>query len=353
MIKSLSIRNLQSHKDSYLEFAAPGVNVIVGKSRGGKTALLRAIRKALENRPIIGIERWVHGQDPKGTISITLETTDDHVITWEGPNPQQYIVDGETLAGFGQSVPPQVSEALNLGEINIQSQHDRPYLLFDSPGEVARTLNRVVNLDIIDTALANVAALARQNVQDIRVRETRLGELRELEAGFPDLGAAEEFISDLEDQEREIKEKQAKAGTLRVIQDRLAGLKSRLAQCRVPDGVEVKVNTMAGKQADLGRKQYTLVMLQEIQQSLTGFRNRAKTLAPVLGQEDKVIGLLGKQAQIQAKRKQLTRIRGLNESIQRERQGLLSKTAIIGQEEQELEKIMPPECPLCGQEARK
>jgi len=353
MIKSLTIRNFQSHKDTKLEFVAPGVNVIVGKSRSGKTAILRSIRKILENRPITGVERWVHGQDPKSVISITLETTDDHAVTWQGPNPQKYIVDGETLAGFGQSVPLQVSEALNLSEINIQSQHDRPYLLFDSPGEVARTLNRVVNLDIIDTALANVTALARRNNQDIRAREIRLRELQELEDGFPDLEAAEEFISDLEQQEQEIGQKQNKIYGLRSIQDRLSGLRNRLTKCRVPDGAEDRVNAMADKQTDLERKQYTLVMLQRIQQNLSGFQERSKALAVVLGYEGTVSRLLGKQTQIQAKRKSLTRIRGLNESIQREKQGLLSKMAIIRQEEQELKKIMPPECPLCGQEVKK
>jgi hypothetical protein len=314
--------------------------------------LLRAIRKVLENRPITGIERWVHGQDPKGTISITLETTDDHVVTWEGPNPQRYIIDDEVLAGFGQSVPPQVTEALNLGEINIQSQHDRPYLLFDSPGEVARTLNRVVNLDVIDTALANVAALGRQNSQDMRVREARLGELRELEAGFPDLEAAEEFIADLEKMEQEIKNKQAKAEVLRAIQGQLTILKTNLSQWQLPDGVDSAVNLLTVCQAELEHKQYTLVMLQRIQQNLAGLRERAKTLAMTMGQESEVAGLLGKQAQIQAKCKLLVRIRGLNDAIMKGRQDRIGKLAIISQKEVELKSIMPPECPLCGQEVR-
>lgn len=352
MIKSLSLRSFQSHKDTHLEFAAPGVNVIVGKSRGGKTSLLRAIRKVLENRPITGIERWVHGQDPKGTISIALETTDGHTVTWEGPNPQRYIIDGEVLAGFGQSIPPQVTEALNLGEINIQSQHDRPYLLFDSPGEVARTLNRVVNLEVIDTALANVAALGRQNAQDMRVREARLGELRELEAGFPDLEAAEEFISDLEKQERDIGEKRTKAGALRIIQDRLTNLRAGLAQWQLPDGIDGAVNLLISCQAELERKRYTLAMLHKIQQNLSRLREQAKALAPALGQESMVTGLLGKQVQVQAKRKLLVRIRGLNDAIMKGRQDRIGKLTIISQKEAELKSIMPPECPLCGQEIK-
>ena len=347
MLRSLTIKNFQSHKLTNLDFS-PRVNVIIGKSRAGKTSLLRAIRKILENRPITGIERWVHGQDPKGTISIALETTDNHNVIWEGPNPQRYIVDGEALTGFGQSVPSRVSEILNLGEINIQSQHDRPYLLFDSPGEVARTLNRVVNLDVIDTALSNAAALQRQNTQDMRTREVRLGELRELEAGFPDLESAEEFIADLEQQKQEIIEKRAKTVALRSIQSRLTVLRAGLVQWKLPDGIDDAINVLFTCQAELERKHYTLITLQRIQQNLSGLRAQAKTLAPAMEQKDKVAALIAKQGQLQAKNKQLTRLRGLNTSILKERQNLLQKSAIIKKEELEYGLLWPNKCPLCG-----
>src|SRR5665647_764854 len=51
MIKSLEIHNVQSHKDTFLEFD-PGVNVIIGSSDSGKTAILRAIKKVVFNRPL-------------------------------------------------------------------------------------------------------------------------------------------------------------------------------------------------------------------------------------------------------------------------------------------------------------
>jgi len=50
MIKYLQIQNFQSHKDSLLEFD-PGVNVIVGSSDSGKTAVIRALRWLVWNRP--------------------------------------------------------------------------------------------------------------------------------------------------------------------------------------------------------------------------------------------------------------------------------------------------------------
>ena len=50
MIQSVHIQNFQSHKNSTLEFS-PGVNIIVGTSDSGKTAIIRALRWVVWNRP--------------------------------------------------------------------------------------------------------------------------------------------------------------------------------------------------------------------------------------------------------------------------------------------------------------
>ena len=51
MIKSIQIKNIQSHKDTSLEFS-PGINAIVGSSNNGKSAVLRALYWARYNRPL-------------------------------------------------------------------------------------------------------------------------------------------------------------------------------------------------------------------------------------------------------------------------------------------------------------
>jgi len=68
MIKTLSIQNYQSHKDSTLEFD-PGVNVIVGSTDSGKTAIIRALRWLIWNRPNGDSFRSTWGGDTKVTES--------------------------------------------------------------------------------------------------------------------------------------------------------------------------------------------------------------------------------------------------------------------------------------------
>ena len=50
MIKNLHIKNFQSHEDTFLEFH-PSVNIIIGSSDSVKTAIIRALRKVVWNRP--------------------------------------------------------------------------------------------------------------------------------------------------------------------------------------------------------------------------------------------------------------------------------------------------------------
>lgn len=346
MLQYIHLKNLQIHKDTILELS-PGVNVIIGKSRSGKTAILRAIRKVLENRPVQGIERWIHKHDPKDIIEIEIGTTDDHVVSWSGPKDQKYVVNGEELKGFGQSVPPQVAEVLNIGDINMADQHDRPFLLFDSPGEVARTLNRVVHLDDIDTALANISSLKRQNDQEARVQEARLLELREREAEFPDLEGVEEYVAMLEGWERDLVEKSAKAKALKSIQEMLTGLRARLRAVRLPEGVGNRVDSLLAKQGKLDQKKYTMELLRGRQRELASLRARLAMLKPALAQDGWVGELLTKNAQLQAKRGHIRRLKALGQQISGLRLGLESNQTIIRSGEIELRELLPPECIEC------
>jgi exonuclease SbcC len=50
MIDSLSIQNFQSHEKTELEFDE-GINIIIGQSDSGKSAILRALNWVVNNKP--------------------------------------------------------------------------------------------------------------------------------------------------------------------------------------------------------------------------------------------------------------------------------------------------------------
>jgi len=162
MLKSISLQNFQSHKDTELQFS-PGVNVIIGASDSGKSAILRAMLWAIFNRPSGESFRSYWGGDTAVDITLEKET-----ISRKKGKENLYVISSSSLEkpvefkAFGQSIPDEISGLFNISDINVQRQMDAPFLLSSTPGEVGRILNQAVKLDIIDTAQKNISATLRQ-----------------------------------------------------------------------------------------------------------------------------------------------------------------------------------------------
>jgi exonuclease SbcC len=159
MLDVVEISNYQSHETSRFEFC-PGINVIVGPSDNGKSAVLRAICWAIENKPdgVGFVSHW--NLTDKGVLKsptvVSLLFERGIITRRRGKDVNQYEIDGRVLDTVGRDVPPDVASALNMTEVNIQRQLDAHFLLSDSAGEVARILNRTIRLDDIDKLLALV-----------------------------------------------------------------------------------------------------------------------------------------------------------------------------------------------------
>jgi len=160
MIKSLSIQNFQSHKDTTLELDK-GVNVVVGQSDSGKTAVLRALKWLATNRPSGDAFRSRWG----GDTGMRVELKEGTVITRQRDkrNNTYGIDDTQLFKALGTDVPESVVTMLNLSNLSWQGQMDSPFLLSSSPGEVARALNEVADLEKIDTTLFNANRMIREN----------------------------------------------------------------------------------------------------------------------------------------------------------------------------------------------
>jgi len=155
-------KNFQSHEDSQIDFC-PFVNVILGLSTVGKTAVLRSLRLLTDNRPS-GARYFSNFAGKKGETEISLDLTDGSVkivksiaLKKDGSREVKatryhMVKDGKKFefTGVGESVPDQISELLNLSELNAQRQFDPPFLVNASGGVIARTINRITNLEKVD-----------------------------------------------------------------------------------------------------------------------------------------------------------------------------------------------------------
>lgn len=198
-IKQATVINYQSHKKTVLNFH-PGVNVLVGLTDCGKSAFMRAliwpIRNKNEDRGFRS--KW----GGKCDVEIVFEK-DVTISRVQDKNNAYYLndpankVDNEYKA-FKTDIPEDIVEALNMSEINIQGQFDRPFLLDDSPGDVAKILNKIANLTDIDDSISNIRKLVLANSKDINTTESIIADLQEQEKEFAYLEQMEKDVTALD-----------------------------------------------------------------------------------------------------------------------------------------------------------
>ena len=160
MFKSIKLKNVLSHVNSSLNFH-PGVNMIIGPSDHGKSAIFNAFYKVISNRPS-GDEWRAWGSDVSeieleledGWIKYIKENQAEYRIGPPGAGPRNF----RTFKAFGQSIPEEIQTWLNMDQkINVQRQLERGvpiFLIAESPGDVAKHFNSVAGFDLIDASRA-------------------------------------------------------------------------------------------------------------------------------------------------------------------------------------------------------
>lgn len=192
MIQKIDIKNFRSHKNTELEFVK-GVNCIIGNPDSGKTNIIRAINWVLFNRPL-GFR--MHSDFVDDPTNVTIELSDGKVVSFtKSKSRSVYDCNGEELKAIGSDVPDEVKRILQMSELNIQRQLDKPFLICDSSGEVAKIFNRITRLEKPDKA---VSLLTTDINSDNKKLKILVDQKNDLENRLEDL-------SDVEKMEKEMK----------------------------------------------------------------------------------------------------------------------------------------------------
>jgi DNA repair protein SbcC/Rad50 len=191
MIKKLGIKNFQSHTNSQLEFH-PGVNVIIGESQAGKTAIIRALSWLVKNRPT-----GIRYKNRSSRSNVEVEATfapGTEVKLVKGKAISEYTLNGQAFSKFGAEVPVEVSEAINIGELNIQSQLDSPFLITDSSYQVSHAINKITKMEESDEWVQTLNTKLMQNGQSKRLLQLELEELANKLHRYEGLERAENLL---------------------------------------------------------------------------------------------------------------------------------------------------------------
>lgn len=352
MIERLYIQNFQSHKDTQLDFHK-GVNCIIGPSDSGKSAVMRALLWPITNRPTGESFRSTWGG--KTTVGITLD--DGEVIRSRDKNSNRYFFadvvgqdteDGEELTAFGQDVPVEVSKLLNLGEVNIQRQLDSPFLLSETAGEVARQLNAIANLDIIDTATVNIAREVRQYADNEKTHSQELYRINEEMKQYDDLPDQEAMLAAIEKQDAVLAEKKTQHLDLTVLTARIIKLEQDVAALGdVSRMIKLSEELDALSEA-LTRKQG---IIRGVSLVLDGIRSQEVALKQLLPVAEAEAGLLLIRS-FTSGLDHRSKFAGDLIRLVEQTKEMLDQLGVSGADVEKLEKefckLMPDKCPLCG-----
>jgi DNA repair exonuclease SbcCD ATPase subunit len=349
MIASIHLKNFQSHKDTYMEFD-PGVNVIVGSSDSGKTAIIRALYWVINNKPdgAAFCSHWggpteviIKAAGPPGQAPVEIKRL-------RTKTKNEYHMGGEVFKAFGHGVPEPIRKALALGAINMQRQLDKHFLISNTAGEVAQTLNETVNLNIIDEAQAGVAKRIRNIQQDIKTEEQRGEELAEELKGYEYIGRAEALIQGLEGKEAaknavvaEIASLGAKISELAVNHKALKNTHETLKYIDRIVVLENKAMAVTG----VGEKRGALTRLLE---QIHKAERRARNAGHLLPAEEKVNTLLKETPHIKELIHRGASLEGFILNILQKQKTLKAIETELNGLTTEFNKLMPDVCPLCG-----
>ena len=231
MITKIKIQNFQSHKNTELELSE-GINVITGTSNHGKSAILKALYKTINNRPQ-GSAFLSHFMKPKESMKIEIETPEGKVIREKGKDFDGYIINGEKFEALRTNVPEQATNILNMLPVNIQNQREQFFLLDKSPGEIGKYFNKVVGLEDMNTVLKKsnddvraINILLKNKKKDIQEIKEKIQEIKWIES------AKENFNKIKQNKDRK-KEIQNKKDTLQDIINQYNTLSLKISKINV------------------------------------------------------------------------------------------------------------------------
>lgn len=166
----LSLRNFQKHSKEAFDLD-PLITVFVGPTRSGKSSAIKGLRWVCFNRP--SGDSFVK-RGTKASIAV-LDIDGKRLKRKKGKGANLYSIDGKEFHALGAGgMPEEVASLLNLGPENFQMQHDPLFWVNLTPGELAREMNKVVNLDVIDRVLGSMASSLRSAKSRVDITEERV-----------------------------------------------------------------------------------------------------------------------------------------------------------------------------------
>jgi DNA repair protein SbcC/Rad50 len=229
MIDSITLKNFQKHKRLEIQFD-PHITVLVGRSKAGKSTVLRALRWAILNQPS-GVKHVRHGAT---AAKVKLEIGEDTIIRQRGEK-NTYSLNGKVFVSFGAGVPDEIKAVLQMDGSNFQTQFEPHFWLTQSPSQVAAALNDLAGLSNIDTAFSYVILQVKQAKAQVDACKARIKLLRASIRGLQWVGNARQCLDSINTIEKEVERVSETRHNLKNLVEKIEKAQLALQAKKTPD----------------------------------------------------------------------------------------------------------------------
>ena len=348
MIDKIKIENIQSHKNTELNLSN-GINVIVGSSNNGKSAILRALYWAIYNRPL-GIDtlcsHWA--LDDKGKqksdMKVTITKGDDVLIRKKSKDSNLYSINDKVLEAIKTDVPNEVKEFFKLNETNIQKQQDTPFLVSSSNYEVAKYFNSIARLDVIDKVLSYTEQTKRKVRYKIEDMETQS---KEYETLIDSYKWVDSIVPKLEEYEQVDSEFNKLNSEFKTISISIIDYENYLAKINsVKSVLDVKeaISEYDNISKEIEQKEYELNEITNTISKYDKLINKVKVFTDIKDVSDKIATYDKLCTKVSTIKQSIDSITDTLDSYRYYTKLIESKLSEVDK----LKKQLPTICPLCG-----
>ena len=372
MINSIKIQNFQSHVNTTLDLD-PGVTAIVGPSDCGKSVVFRALNWIFNNRPGGNeFHSWAGG-DPYGSVildesiqvcRLKIKSTNYYILT---PSKKSYDDILEIIAtppekrkkedlvfeAFGTTVPEPIQKALNISDINFQFQLDDPFLFGETPGNIARKLNEVVDLAVIDKALFNINQRYRQEVNQLKNAEDKKEALSDELEEYVWLANADASLTELEQLDQSVIHNKQQALAIEIIIKEIYHIEKEIDQ--VSSGsikAENEIQELINLDNQIDKNFKDSQILDDLIGEIDGLKEEIEKAERYLRFESAVQDALALDDAITTRWNDRLKFRVLVDHIKIDQRTFDNKKLELEATENKFHELMPEVCPLCDQEVK-
>ncbi len=218
IFKKLHIKNFQSHVNTIIDFQN-GLNIIVGPSDTGKSAIIRALRKLVRDDPLG--KDFINKNATECTIELIIEknNVDYKIIREVTASKNLYYLNDHEFGGFGREIPQEIQNTLEMALIELENsdkidlhfvdQHDAPFMVArGSAGTRSKLLGRIGGLHILDRAISFINKDIRAGNNTLKEKINTKNELQQKIKMLPDLIGPESVLMRLTKDFKELRNQQ-------------------------------------------------------------------------------------------------------------------------------------------------